>query len=236
MCYSAQIRADFHKYVRRFGADINIREFYRLYWLRDRGEKIRIPRALDLAFADPGNDEEARIKALIDAHDRREAARLEQELFRQRKRLADAERALAVKHTRGAAEDRRIAGDKVEWALGKLAALRRSEPIDEDSRIFPGWHAPVIATLDGRRVATPMRYQCRLAGRPASFDRRFSGTYNARRDSLEGFWRTQFGVTHALMIVNAFYENVARHAMERRALAPGEKEENVVLEFRPRPP
>lgn len=34
---------------------------------------------------------------------------------------------------------------------------------------------------------------------------------------------------------NAFYENVARHAMEHRELAPGGKEENVVLGFRPRP-
>ncbi len=37
------------------------------------------------------------------------------------------------------------------------------------------------------------------------------------------------------MIVNAFYENVARHKTEHRDLAPGEVEENVVLEFRPEP-
>jgi len=35
--------------------------------------------------------------------------------------------------------------------------------------------------------------------------------------------------------VNAFYENVSRHKVEQRELAPGEKEENVVLEFKPRP-
>jgi len=29
--------------------------------------------------------------------------------------------------------------------------------------------------------------------------------------------------------VNAFFENVSRHAMEHRELPPGEKEENVVL-------
>jgi len=37
------------------------------------------------------------------------------------------------------------------------------------------------------------------------------------------------------MIVNAFYENVKRHNMEHRPLKPFEEEENVVLEFRPRP-
>jgi putative SOS response-associated peptidase YedK len=38
-----------------------------------------------------------------------------------------------------------------------------------------------------------------------------------------------------VIIVDAFYENVARHAMEGRALGAGEQEENVVLEFRPQP-
>ena len=32
-----------------------------------------------------------------------------------------------------------------------------------------------------------MRYQCRLAGKPAFYDVKFPGTYNARRDNLEGF-------------------------------------------------
>ena len=59
---------------------------------------------------------------------------------------------------------------------------------------------------------------------------------NARRDNLEKFWRGHFGVTHGIMIVNAFYENVKRHDMEHRELAPDEKPENVVLEFKPSPP
>ena len=37
------------------------------------------------------------------------------------------------------------------------------------------------------------------------------------------------------MVASAFYENVARHTMEHRDLAPGEKEENVILEFWPQP-
>ncbi|WP_419482733.1 SOS response-associated peptidase family protein [Dokdonella sp.] len=123
----------------------------------------------------------------------------------------------------------------MEWSLRKVADLRRTQPVDSDSRIFPGWYAPVITEIDGRRMIMPMRYQCRLAGKPADYDFKFPGTYNARRDNLEGFWRAQFGTTHAIMVVNAFYENVARHAMEGRELVPGEKPENVVLEFRPRP-
>ena len=60
-------------------------------------------------------------------------------------------------------------------------------------------------------------------------------TYNARRDSLEGFWKAQFGVSHAVMVANAFFENVSKHKMEGRELGAGEKEENVILEFRPKP-
>ena len=37
------------------------------------------------------------------------------------------------------------------------------------------------------------------------------------------------------MVVNAFYDNVSKHIMEGRPLAPGEKEENVILEFKPQP-
>ena len=235
MCYSAQIRHEFDLFVRKFGAVIDIKEFVRLYWERSQGAKAKIARALDAQFARPQLEDERTIRALIDAFDAAQVAKLEQEVFKQRKRLADAERTLQSKTTKKALEDRRIATDTVAWALDKLAALRRTQLIDEDSRIFPGWYAPVLVSEGGRRVLKPMRYQCRPAGTPAFYDTKFPGTYNARRDSLEKFWRAQFGATHGIVVVDAFYENVARHAMEHRALAPGEKEENVVLEFRPRP-
>ncbi|MGH8173552.1 MAG: SOS response-associated peptidase family protein, partial [Rhodanobacteraceae bacterium] len=182
----------------------------------------------------PANADERAIRQLLDDYDREQATKLEQELFRQRKRLADAERALQAKSTKTAMESRRIATDKVAWCLGKLSNLRRSELIDEDSRIFPGWYAPLMITQNERLLIVPMRYQCRLAGKPALYDKKFPGTYNARRDSLEGFWRAQFGTAHALMVANAFYENVSRHRMEGRELLAGEKEQNVILEFRPK--
>ena len=235
MCYSAQIRKDFARFTREFGAVIDITEFVRLYWERSEGSKAKIPKALDAAFAEPATADERRIKELIDAWDKEQAGRLEQEVFKQRKRLADAQRTLQVKTTKAATESRRIATAKVEWALGKLADLRRTTLVDEDARVFPGWFAPVIVGEGGRRVIRPMRYQCRLPGKPAFHDTRFPGTYNARRDSLGGYWKEAFGASHAILVVNAFFENVSRHAMEHRDLAPREKEENVVLEFRPQP-
>lgn len=235
MCYSAQIRHDYAKFVRAYGATIDIAEFVRLYWSRGQGAKLKIPKAMDAAFSDPQSEEERGIRSLIVQYDREQASALEQEVFKQRKRLADAERALQSKTTKAAAESKRIATAKVDWALGKLADLRRTSLTDEDARIFPGWYAPVIVMEEGRRVVKPMRYQCRLPGKPPAWDRQFPGCYNARRDNLEGFWKGQFGVAHGIVVLNAFYENVSRHRVEGRALGEGEKEENVILEFRPRP-
>jgi len=235
MCYSAQVWQNYRKYVRAYGADIAFEDFVRLYFDRQANAKIKVAKAMDGAFADPQNDAERRIKALIDKYDAQQTTKLEQEVFKQRKRLADAERTLQAKATKAALESKRIATDKAAWALGKLADLRRTELNGEDSRIFPGWYAPVMVIENGKRVLKPMRYQCRLAGKPAFYDLKFPGTYNARRDSLGRLWKEQFGVTHGILVANAFFENVSRHRMEGRELAPGEKEENIILEFRPRP-
>jgi putative SOS response-associated peptidase YedK len=235
MCYSAQIRADYRKFVLMFGATMSIREFVELFYKRQTDSKIKIPKAMELAFADPQTPEEFEIKALIDGYHAGQAIQLEQDLFKQRKRLADAERALQVKVTKTATESQRIATSNISKARLKLDDLRRSTVLDRDARIFPLVYAPVMVVQNGQKVVMPMRYGCRPQGRPASYDIEYPGTYNARRDNLEKFWRKQFGYTHGVMVVNAFYENVNRHRMEGRELAPGEKVENVVLEFKPTP-
>lgn len=238
MCYSAQIRADHRIYVRLFGADISIGPFVELFYNRQQpGNKLKIPRGMELAFADPQTPEEVEIKNLIDAFNGEQATKLGQDLFEQRKRLVDAERKLQQTQTKTALESQRIATSKIARAKDNLADLRRTEVKARDSRIFPLVYAPVMVVQDGKKVVLPMRYQCRQQGRPASYDVEFSGTYNARRDNLERFWKRQFGYTHGVLLINAFYENVNRHKMEgrERELSPDEKVENVVLEFRPKP-
>lgn len=235
MCYSAQVWADYRRYIRQFGAELDIKEFYELFWRRSSDSKIKVPKAMEAAFAEPKNEAEEQIKAAIDAYAAEQTVKLEQDLFKQRKRLADAERTLQTKTTKAASESKRIAADKIEWARGKLSDLQRAELEDRDSRIFPGHYAPVMVMENGRRVIKPMRYQCRPAGKPVFYDSKFPGTYNARRDNLEGFWKDLFGYTHGIAVVNAFYENVNRHRVERRELGVDEAVENVVLEFKPRP-
>lgn len=233
MCYSAQIWAAYAKFVRRWGASLDIEAFKREYWDSFERPLSRLPKAFTDAFGEPRTPAERDLAALIAQEKTAEAARLERVVFAQKRRFGAAERRLQLKTTRNALEEQRIARGKIEWALGKLADLRRTELQPRDARIYPGWYAPVMIMEGGRRVLKMMRYQCRPAGKPASHDSRYPGTYNARRDNLEGFWKGQFGHTHGIIVAERFYENVARHAAEGRALAPGEKEENVVLEFRP---
>ena len=235
MCYSAKLRQAQRDFCREYGAIMDIEEFKQLYGWRYSGAKVSIPKSLDADFANPETDDEREIKAFIDGYNALQVTKFEQELFSQRKRLADAERTLKTKTTKAATESKRIATDKISKALLKLGDLRRTDVIDRDARFFPGWYAPVIVSENGQLVVKPMRYQCRPAGKPAFYDTKYPGTYNARRDNLEGFWKGLFGVAHGLMVVNAFYENVNRHRMEGRELRPGEEIENAILEFRPEP-
>lgn len=238
MCYSAQIKADYHHFQREWGAVISLERFTELFWQkRQDGQWAKIPKAMREAFRRPQGEKEFELAKLVAEADREQARRYEDELAAQTERLAKAETVLAgAKPTRKAADDKRIAGNKIVGAQRNLDDLRRGELVDKDARIFPGQYAPVMIEEDGQRLVVPMRYQCRLPGWNEKTERKYPGTYNARRDKLESSWGQIFGHRHGIMIVTRFYENVARHEMEGRALASGEKPENVVLEFNPRPP
>jgi len=235
MCYSAQIWADYRRYVRDFGVELSVREFYDLFWRRKADPKVKVPKAMEAAFAAPASDIERDIKALIDEFSAEQEVKLQQELFKQRKRLVDAERALQTKTTKKAEEDRRIATSKIAGALDRLSALHRTEFVDDDARIFPQNFAPVMVAQDGKRVLRPMRFLCRPEGKPAFYDVKFPGLYNARRDNLDKFWKDHWGYRHGIIVANAFFENVNKHRAEGRELREGEAVENVVLEFKPRP-
>lgn len=235
MCYSGQIVAEHRKYEREWGVTIDIKRYVELFWERHNGAPVKTPKAMDDAFLTPQNPDEQSIRDAILGYREAQSAKLQQDMFAQAKRLADAERQLRSKPTKAAAESRRVARKKIEHAKARLGDLARVDHLDRDSRIFPGVYAHVLVMEEGRRVLKPMRYQCRPCGKPALYDRKYPGTYNARRDNLDGFWRGQFGVSHGIVVMDAFFENVAHHAVEGRELAPGETEKSVVLEFRPQP-
>ena len=259
MCYSAQVYADWKKFTCMFGARMSVEEFYKTFWTRndeledDNGDEsaasakpatarsnIIIPKALELAFAHPTNDRERDIQTLIDAHTAVEATAIEQKLFAQRMRLVEAERNIAEREAAGRKVTKqllnevRVATNKMGQAKRWLTDLHRTDLEPADSRIYPGWYCPVMVVENGELVVIPMRYQCRPNGHPAFYDVKFPATYNARRDNLEGhMWGDVFGYSHGVIIASKFFENVKRHRFEQRELRADEKEENMVIEFKP---
>jgi putative SOS response-associated peptidase YedK len=235
MCYSAQVIQMARKLSRQLGIRLDYDEVEKLFFRRLDDPSLMISRGFEANFDDAATDQERRIKEAIDEHRSRVSVKMEKDLFTQKTRLVNAQRSLNEKETKKAREDVRIATGKIETLSAKLSQLRNSEPNEEDNRIFPFVYAGVIVRKDGQNLLTPLRYHCRPAGKPAFYDRKFPGLYNARRDNLEKFWGEQFGAHHAIMVVESFYENVKRHTMEHRGLHAGEVEENVVLQFKPEP-
>src|SRR6202789_1820030 len=235
MCYSAQVIQMARKLHRQLGIRLDYDEIEKLFFRRVDDPTINISRGFEANFDDPTTDQERRIKGAIDEHRSTAASKMEKDLFTQKTRLVNARRSLQEKETKKAREDVRISTNKIETLSTKLTQLRSTEPNEEDNRIFPFVYAGVIVKQNGRNLLTPMRYHCRPAGKPAFIDRQFPGLYNARRDNLEKFWGEQFGTHHAILVVERFYENVKRHTMEHRELLAGEREENVVLQFKPEP-
>lgn len=223
MCYSAQIQQAYMAYLKRTGAEMDIDQFVEIFGARVSDTSIRIPRAVERWFDDPANEKEARIKAFIDQYRSGEIMKLEQEVFAQKKRLADAERTLATKITKAASESKRIATSKIEQALTRLERLKAEKPHPAEARIFPMHFAPIVMQVGGKRLIRLARYHCRKPGEPAFIDRKLPGLYNARRDSLGKYWKELFGATHAVMLVESFFENVERDG------------KNQVLHFVPRP-
>lgn len=235
MCYSAQVVQLVKDALRRYDIRMDYTEALKLFLQRRDDPGITISRVFEKNFDEPKNDIERQIKALIDEHRGRLMTKWEAELFKQKTRLNTAQRKLQSKVTKAAENDVRIATTKIEALSTKLANLRGNVLTLDDERIFPFHYAGVIIKDASGYLLTPMRYQCRPAGKPAFYDTKFPGLYNARRDSLEDFWRGQFGKHHALAIIESFFENVKQHDLEHRELAPGEKEQNVVLQFNPTP-
>lgn len=223
MCYSAMLVQNWHAYLRLTGAQMDLEQFVEIFGARASGDSIRIPRGLDLALLRSDRPEHEPLRESIRAWRRTSVAKLEKELFAQRKRLSDAERTLKARTTKKALEDQRIASSKVKLALAKLPLVSGDEPHANDWRIFPMTWAPLVLDVGGERRVRLARYHCRQADKPATIDRQFPGLYNARRDNLEKFWSRQFGQHHGLMLVDSFYENVQRDGV------------NAVLHFVPRP-
>ena len=215
MCYSALVHAEIRKLERTLGVRIDPDWYVEEFWTKkgkDAAKRRKMPRALEreaLAVAPPP------IAAAIRAADQAEIDQLTRLVFAQRKRVADAERALQVRETKKARDDIRIGTNKVEAALRRLDELRTPPAQPGLGRIYPGYWCPVVIKEAGRYVARLMRYQCRLPDWTEAIERKYPGTYNARRDNLEKSWAQVFGYGHGVMVAGAFYEHVDRGGQTR---------------------
>lgn len=229
MCYSAMVNMHVKELELTYKARVQIDLFEDLF--RERlaasagSGAIKVPRALEAAFLEkPKSAAEMRIAKAIREYRAAEKKSLAAEIKTQTKRLADAEKSLAVKATKKAANDRRIAAAKIERAESRIAFLESGKTSESDSRIWPGSYAPLIVEEKGKREIRPFRYLLRPHGQTPEFDRKFGGAYNARRDRLEEvfWWKSVYGKNHGILPIHAFFENVKV------------KGKNAVLRFEPK--
>ena len=123
VCYSAQVQADYKKYVTMFGAEMSIREFYESSIAAGSTPKIKIPKAVEAAFAEPADRRRARDQGA----DRRVQRRAGREVRARAVQAAQAPgrcRAHAADQADqdGAPKSQRIATDKIECSDGQACA------------------------------------------------------------------------------------------------------------------
>ncbi len=236
MCYSAQIWADWRKYE-RLGGTLDINAYMKLAgWTKQQGNWTKVvPKAMRASMLAVGSLAPDLADAALAAN-AAGAANLQDEVASQAQRRDRARAKLASgKPTKAAENELRISANKIEAAQRKLDDLAEPPPADGIDRIWPGHFAPVLIRDPdtGDRLVVPMRYRCRLPGWDAAKEIEKPGTYNARRDKLSTVWRRVFGVHHGVIGVHRFFESVALHDLQQRALAPGEREQNVEIVFTP---
>ncbi len=127
MCYSAQVKADYRKLVRTYGAIMSLDDFAKLYFHDPGKARPKTPKAMDDAFAEWTNTAEHDIWRDIVAWRGEEATSLEKELFAQKTRLNGAQRAPQRLPARGSPQDvspskqpAHICTVRVPWARGEV--------------------------------------------------------------------------------------------------------------------
>jgi hypothetical protein len=155
---------------RRYHAEVDWAAFEDLYRRRADGEDIKMSRDLQRNFQAPASEVQKRTAGYIAQYLKANRAEWENEIFLQRRRLTAAQESLAKKETKKAREDIRIATSKVQGLLDRLTDLRRAEPNNEDARIFPMMHAPLLLVEDGKSRTRDIG--SRLASEPPHANRR----------------------------------------------------------------
>ncbi len=237
MCYSALVKQNLKQLSFQFKARIDNNAFKEMFAARLEGQKVIVSKSLEHHFTEnPTSPDEKQIRDLILEYRNLQQGKDEQDLFKQQKRLADAEQNLKSKPTKKATEDQRIALKKIDWYKERMQRRSSTNLVEGDFQIFPFHYAPVVRSVGNELIIEPRRYHLRPKGQQESFDRKYNGCYNAREDNLDtgAFWKDIFGRNHALMVIHSFFENVPEHLFKQQQIEPGGVERNVVLRFSPK--
>jgi putative SOS response-associated peptidase YedK len=234
MCYSAMVKQELKKLGIRYDARVDLSLLEDLFERRNQGKKIALSKALEFNFRSPTTAAEKQIAKSIEEYKFKQILQLETDLFTQLTRFNKAVESFEKKATKKVENEKGVSERQIARIKKRLEKLKSDKLAENDARIYAFDWAPVIIWKDNNRVIVPMRYHLRPPDMPETFDRKYPGCYNARRDSLTGFWKNEFGKKHAILIISSFFENVKRHDFEKRALLPNEAEENMILQFKPK--
>lgn len=233
MCFSAIVKHDLKELAAKYHARVDLTAFEDLFNRRSKGEKLSLTRGMELNFIQPKTMLDRKIKADIEKHEESQIKKITDDLKKQNSRLKVASEKLKEKKTKTAENEVAVSERQIARLTSRLNRLKSPRSFEKDSRVYAFDWALVLIIRDGERVIVPMRYHLRPPGVQPDFDRKYPGCYNARMDSLTGFWKKQFGKNHAILIITSFFENVKKHDYEKRKLKKGEVEENIVLQFKP---
>lgn len=239
MCYSAEVVADFRTY-QRYGGTLDLKAFVDLFFHQGKKGTFTklVPKAVRDAFDQVAGQDERELKAAVVQAYRDVILHYEEIVAEQTERLLKAQAKLAKKPTKTAENEARIAQNRINDARERIAdAEQTAKDHDGFARIWPGHFCPILIRdpETGERKIVPARYRCRLIGWTDQDERMKPGTYNARMDSLKTAWRGIFGHFHGVVVARRFYESVLLHDNQQRALAPGEREQNIEIVFSPEP-
>ena len=90
----------------------------------------------------PRDEFEAQVKQMIDEARQVELGRTDERIAIQQEKIAEAEVALQKRVTKKSQEIIRVANNRITAEQFKADKLQRTEPADEDDRIWPGDYTP----------------------------------------------------------------------------------------------
>lgn len=206
--YSLTVWTDPARYAREFGSTIALDAFEECFRRRAERQGGPIPSEVEQVFLQTAAPEFEAIRDMVTVHRLAQIRAADEEIAAQAARHADAVQRIAIASTPAARHGRRQAELKIAAAQQRRQRVLQGPAAWDAGLIFPNTFAPILVQgVDGLELR-PMRYRCRPSRLDSKLDRLLNGAHVARRDSLEGTWREEFGISHGVVVAESFFESV----------------------------